>query len=100
MRALLQEAADDGGHRDGVTHAGDAWPEAADATHLEVNTYPGLGGTIERLDALRIHQSVHFEGEIPITMLTVSCDLAVNPRQDLLAQAVRGDEQLVIRRFV
>src|SRR5215831_7526360 len=31
---VLQEAANDGSHRDGVTHAGDTWSEAADATHL------------------------------------------------------------------
>src|SRR5262245_5053459 len=54
---VLQETADDGCHRDGVTHARDTGSEAANATHLEVNAHPGLRGTVERLDTWRVYQS-------------------------------------------
>src|SRR5215831_12416414 len=96
---VLQETANDGRYRDGVTHTGDTWSEAAHATHLEVNAHPRLRGTVERLDTWRVHQGVHFKGEITITMLAMSFDLAINPCQDMLAQAVWRNEQLVIRRF-
>src|SRR5579864_2212339 len=56
---VLEEAADDADHPDGLALPRDARPQAADAAHDEVHLDAGRGRFVQRLDDLAVLEGVH-----------------------------------------
>ena len=93
---MFQKPADDRTDPDRPADPRQAGPQAADAAHQQVDRHPRLRRLIEFANAGRIDQRVHLEGQIAVAVPLVPQDLPIDAGQNLSAQAIRGDQQLVI----
>ncbi len=83
---MLEEAADDRAHPDGVRHAGDARSQRARAAHDQVDLHAGLRGCIQGADHLRFVERVHLGDDPPGTATGSQAGLAFDPLQQARVQ--------------
>ena len=70
--------------------------QTANTSHLKINPDSGLRRSVQSLDATRIYQRVHLEGDISIVVLTVAGYFAFNPIKQLLSERRRRNEKFGI----
>ena len=97
---MLQEAADDADHPDGLAQAGHARAQAADAAHDEVDLHPGGRGGVERLDDLPVLEGVHLGDDVPAPPRLLVLHLALDQLEEALAHVDRRHQQLLEPRLV
>src|ERR1039458_7807357 len=87
--AVFQEAAHDAGHANGIAHARNPRPEAADAAHQKIDADARLRGAIQTANHLGVHQRVHFENQVALAVFGMLLNLALDQGFDPLAQIDR-----------
>src|SRR5215471_3811143 len=60
---MLKESPDDADDADVVAHPRNAWAQAADAAHDELDVDTGARGAIQRFDRFRIDERVHLRDD-------------------------------------
>jgi hypothetical protein len=93
---VLQETPDYARHPDVLTQILDPGPETADAAHLQVDSDPGAGGLVERVDALLVGDGVELEYQSSAAIFGVTVYLAVYPRYYLAPEGMRRDQQFPV----
>ena len=58
---MLEKTPDDRDRADVLGDPGQAWPQAADAADIDVDTHAGARGEVERLDAGAVDERVELE---------------------------------------
>src|SRR5215831_17312431 len=94
---MFEEASDHRNDGDGLANARQARTQTTNAAYLKINPHSGLRCSVKRLNARRIHQCIHFEGEIAITMFSMATLLTLDPVKELLPQGRGRHEQFRIR---
>ncbi|SLH41093.1 Uncharacterised protein [Mycobacteroides abscessus subsp. abscessus] len=96
---VLEEPAQDRAHLDVLAHAGNAGLEAADAAHHDLHRHTGLGGTVERVDHLLVHDRVGLQPDSRRRAPLGQFDLALDAFDDARPYALRRDQQVAIVRL-
>ncbi len=84
---MLQKLVDDADHLDVLAQVFDAGPQTADAADIELDAHAGVGGFIQRLDDLRIHQGVHLGADQTRFIRRAAHGLAPDQAQQLAPHA-------------
>ena len=96
---VFQEPSDDRGHGDGFTDAGNPRTKPADPSNLKVDCDTGLGRSIEGLNTSCVHQGVHLERQVPVSLFLVPLNLPLNPLQNLFPHQLGRHEQFGVGIF-
>ena len=88
--------------RDVVRQAGQAGAQAAGVAHDQLDLHARLRGAIERLDDVGVLERVHLEADQARLLGRVAGDLALDPLEQPLLQALGRDQELAVlaRRLV
>ena len=89
---MFQKTSNYRGDGDGLADPRNTRPQTTNTPHLKVNPDSGLRRSVQGLDAPRIDQRVHLEGDISIIVLAVAARLALDPIKQLLPERCRCNE--------
>src|ERR1051326_6353743 len=76
--AVLEETADYADDFDVVTYTGNTGPQAADATHEQLDLNAGLRCTIKLFDELRVDQRIGLEDQVSFAAALLVLDFALD----------------------
>jgi hypothetical protein len=68
---MFKESSDNAGNRDIFTDTGNSRSQAANTPYLQINAHSGLRCTVQSSNTQRINECIHFEYDVPVTVVSM-----------------------------